>query len=191
MTMTTKKTIRAKASKTARGPRTLSWTAQEYAPRHRWWWHVIVAIVTLYVSGFLVLADQWSTGALIFVAGLALIVFSADRPRLWRYKLKSGVLTVEGDTRMRPITLTWDLRDFKAVTLEQITRSRNEAPFELLVLVGRRRLSWPRDIYLSGDDVKDLKILDAFSRALPLEQIDAVSTPSRVLQRLARLLGLT
>lgn len=74
---------------------------------------------------------------------------------------------------------------------EQVIRSKHEDPFELLVLIGRRRLSWPRDVYLTGNPTKDATILRVLTRSVPFDDSETLTSPSRILQRLARLLGLT
>lgn len=165
----------------------LEWTATEYSPRHRWWWFAAIAIVGLSLTAILFLADEWSAAALAFVSSMALVVVGLDRPREWHYRLDDQTLVVEGHTRTRPIRIEWKLADQAAVTREVVQR-RNAEPYELLVLLGHRRLSWPHDVYLTGKKGTDKRILARITQAVPEGDDLKFQAISKNLQRLARLL---
>lgn len=168
----------------------LEWTAKEYSPRHRWWWFIVIALVGLYLTLLLLFAGNWSAAALALVITLSLIVFGLTRPGEWHYRLDDDKLVVEGTARTRSIRIEWKLADQAAFTRELIQR-RNAEPFELLVLLGRGRLAWPHDVYLTGDPATDEHIVNRLEKTVPRSEAAPFHSASRNLQVLARWLRIS
>ncbi len=165
----------------ARAVPPLTWSATEYVPKKRWWWYVAFSYVVATVALLLLAFGNWSAAMVAFVIGVTIVVLYLAKPRVWTYTLESEQLVITSGKR----TLRLALEQFRAFTTEIVPQRGREA-YVLIVLLPRGRFTASKDIYLSGDDAKDLAIAEALNLMVPFEEEPTYEASTRLLDRLAR-----
>jgi hypothetical protein len=161
----------------------VTWSATEYAPRKRWWWFVALTLIAGWLSLLAIAFQDWFILAVIVSATGAFFVMYLPKPKVWRYQLTDQELHV-GER-------IWPIGDFRAFTIETVAQRKGRDPYELVVLLPRSRFKPARDVYLTGDMAIDALVAGAFGAALPFDEAWDYRQHARLIDRLARRLGLS
>lgn len=146
----------------------VNWEAREYIAREKnTVWYVCFAIVVIGLSVAAILLKQYTFLALIIVAAIALVMYSARPPRVLHYSLSSKGLS-EGNN-------LYTFNDFKSFGV------LSEENHYSIVLIPKKRFATSVVVYFpetSGEE-----IVDIFGAHLPMEPVKL-----DVLDKIVRLL---
>ncbi|MCU1580019.1 MAG: hypothetical protein JWP19_2223 [Rhodoglobus sp.] len=178
----TRATRTATKGSDARTALPLTWTATEYVPRKRWCWYVGLGLVATGLAIFAIAIQEWFVLAVIIAATATIFVTYLAKPKAWRYKLTATVLQVGEQV--------WQLKDYRAFTVEELNQGKRREPYTLIALLPKARFKPARDIYLPGDQVLDLEIVEALRQVLRYEEARSYRRRVGIIDRVARLLRL-
>ena len=136
----------------------VSWTASEFIQHNKdasWYFVAFVAIFLLAGTGYLVLHDFFTPGAVV-VFGTLLIVVGKRKPRTLSYTIDAHGIVIG--------TREYDFNEFQSFSIIQ------EGPIESVMLLSQKRWSPAINLYFAPEDGQ--KIFDTLSSFLPFEQRD-------------------
>lgn len=163
----------------------LTWSATEYVPKKRWSWYVTFGYITATITLLLLAAGNWSAAMVTFAIGATIFVMYLAKPRLWSYSLESRHLVITSGKRNLRLPLT----EYRAFTTEEI-RGSDRKSYVLIVLLPRGRFTVSRDVYLTGDDTKNLQIAEALNGLVAFDEEPPYHFSTKTIDRLARWLRL-
>ncbi len=146
----------------------VNWEAREYIEyKKNAGWYVGLAIVVIALSALAIWLQWWTFLALVIVASVALLTYTARPPRLLHYSLTEKGLT-EGNN-------LYKFEDFRSFGVQ------SENNHFSIVLMPKKRFALRVTVYFP--EAEGEQIVDVFGARLPMETIKP-----DLLDRLVRLL---
>lgn len=169
----------------------LTWATTIAHTRRHWWWYLVIGWVGLcFVSGFVVL-ENWPLVALIVVMTLALIVTNLGKPREWTVTITKDLVVRERRRSRRPFREEFPLARYKSFTLSDLASPRHgqsSTPFVVLLPVKRFQLE--AFLFLPDDQEEIDRVLRELPSYVPYDEAPRYNRDERILNRLARWVGL-
>lgn len=159
-------------SSPAARPRTskdISWEASEFIDhQHGAGWYLVLALATIALAGFLVLAKDYIAAVIVMVLGMVVAIFASRKPAIAKYEITQSGLHVNGKT--------YKYRDFKSFAIFR------EGALSSVNLFPLKRFMPPVSAYFEAAD--EPKITAVLGNYLPYEErkMDAVERLSRRLR---------
>ncbi len=129
---------------------------------------VLVSLIPWLISG----RKDYTSSAVIFIALIGLIFYTARKPKVKKYRLSSASIHIDGQN--------FSLMDFSYYWVEEFDN------YSQITLVGRKRTAMPLGLYIKDEDKELLtKILAILQKALP--QTNPSNNPADWLARKLKL----